>query len=61
MSDKEVAIETLRQLPEAATLEQISEEIAILSAIRKGERAGDAGRVIPHEVVRQKISSWISK
>jgi predicted transcriptional regulator len=61
MSDKDIAMETLRQLPEAATLEQISEEIAIMAAIRKGEEAADAGRVTPHEEVRRKIPSWISK
>ena len=61
MNDKEVAIETVRQMPEAVTLEQISEEIAILAAIRRGEDAADAGRVTPHEEVRKKLSSWISK
>jgi predicted transcriptional regulator len=61
MSDKEVVIETLRQMPEAATLEQISEEIAILAAIRRGEEAAEAGRVTHHEDVRQKLTSWISK
>jgi len=61
MSDKDVVIETVRQMPEVATLEQISEEIAILAAIRKGTEAADAGHVTPHEEVRQKIVSWISK
>ena len=61
MSDKEVVIETLRQMPEGATLEQISEEIAIMAAIRKGEEAADAGRVTRHEEVRQKLAAWISK
>jgi predicted transcriptional regulator len=61
MSDKDVVIETLRQMPEAATLEQISDEIAILAAIRKGEAAADAGQVTPHQQVRQKLASWISK
>lgn len=60
MSDKDVAIESLRRLPEAATLEQISEEFGMLSAIRKGERAADAGLVTPHLQVRQKIPAWIS-
>jgi predicted transcriptional regulator len=60
MSDKEVVIETIRQMPEVATLDQISEEIAILAAIRRGEEAADAGRVIPHEDVRRKLDSWIS-
>ena len=61
MSDKDVALETLRQLPEAATLEEISEEIAILAAIRRGEAAADAGQVTPHGEVRQKLAAWISK
>jgi predicted transcriptional regulator len=48
MSDKELVIEALRQLPEDVTLEAISEEIAILAAIRRGEEAADAGRVVVH-------------
>jgi predicted transcriptional regulator len=61
MSDKDVVIETVRQMPEVATLDQISEEIAILAAIRKGKAAADAGLVTPHEEVREKIASWISR
>ena len=60
MSDKDAVIETLRQMPELATLEEISEQIAILAAIRKGEEAADAGRVVPHGLVREKLASWIS-
>ncbi len=61
MSGKDIVIETIRQAPEIASLEQISEQIAILAAIRKGEEAADAGRVTPHEEVRQKLATWISK
>ncbi len=60
MNDKDVVIETVRKVPEAASLEQISEEIAILAALRRGEEAADAGRVMPHEEVRKKLASWIS-
>ena len=56
MTNKEVVIETVRKLPDDATLQQISEEIAILAAIRKGEEAADAGRVIPHEEVKKKLA-----
>jgi predicted transcriptional regulator len=61
MSDKDVVLETLQQMPEASTLEQISEEIDILAAISQGEMAAEAGQVTPHEEVRQKLASWISK
>jgi predicted transcriptional regulator len=61
MSDKDVVIEALRQMPEAATLEQISEEIAMLAAIRKGETAAEAGQVTLHEEVCHKLASWTFK
>jgi predicted transcriptional regulator len=61
MSDKEVVIEAIRQMPEVETLQQISEEIAILAAIRSGEQAADAGHVTPYEEARQRLASWISK
>ncbi len=54
-------METLGQMPDAATLEEIGEEIAILTAIRIGEAEADAGRVTPHEEVREKLLTWISK
>lgn len=61
MSDKDVVMETVRQMPETATAEQICEEIAIFAAIRRGEAAADSGQVTSHEEVRQKLASWISK
>jgi predicted transcriptional regulator len=61
MSNKEVVIEAVRQLPETVSIEEISEQIAILAAIRKGEEAADAGRVVPHEEVKKRFAQWISK
>ena len=57
MSDKQMALEALRQLPESVTLEQISEEIAILAAIRRGVADADAGRVVSHEEVQRRTTS----
>ena len=53
-------METLRQMPEVSTLEQISEKFAILAAIHKGEAAANAGQVTPHEEIRRKLSSGSS-
>jgi predicted transcriptional regulator len=61
MSSKELVIEAVRKLPEDATLDEICEEIAILAAIRRGEQAADAGHVTPHEEVKKRLASWISK
>jgi predicted transcriptional regulator len=61
MSNKEAAIEALRELPEEASFEDIIEHLATLAAIRRGEQDADAGRVIPHDEVKKRIASWISK
>ncbi len=59
-SEKQIALDALRQMPEAATLEQMSEELAILAAIRRGEDAADDGRVLTHEEVKRRSASWTS-
>ena len=61
MSDKETIIEAVRKLPETATIDDISEEVAILAAIRRGEKAADAGRVVPHDEVKRRVAAWKSK
>jgi predicted transcriptional regulator len=61
MSNKETVLEVLRRLPEDVTLEEISEEIAILAAIRKGQQDAEASRVIPHEEVEKRLASWNMK
>ena len=47
MSDKEIMIDLIRQLPEQASLEEIAEDVAILAAIRRGEEDADAGARSP--------------
>jgi len=61
VSDKQIALEALGRMPESVTLQQISEELAILAAIRRGEAAADAGRVLTHEEVKRRSASWTSK
>jgi len=60
-SQKQMALETLRQMPESATLQEISREIALLAAIRRGEDAAEAGRVLTHEEVKRRSAAWTSK
>lgn len=61
MTDKDLVMETLKKLPEEISIEQILEEIQILAAIRRGEQAADAGKVIPHEDVKKMVAAWTSK
>jgi predicted transcriptional regulator len=61
LTEKQVALEALGRMPESVTLQQISEELAILAAIRRGEAAADAGRVLSHEEVQRRSAAWTSK
>ncbi len=61
MTNKELVIETVRSPSETLTLDEISDEVALLAAIRKGEEAAEAGRVTPHEEVRRMVASWSTK
>ena len=53
MSDKEVAIKTISNLPENAFMEEIAEELQIMAAIRKGKADVKAGRVKSHAQVEK--------
>jgi len=61
MSDKQRVIDAVQRMSELATLEEISEAVAILAAIRRGEAAADAGQVVPHEEVKRRSAPWISQ
>jgi predicted transcriptional regulator len=61
LTEKQLALEMLRKMPESATLQEISEEIAIVAAIRRGEADADAGRVLSHEDVERRSAAWTSK
>ena len=57
MSNKEIAIEAIRQLPEHVTIE----EIALLAGIQRGLEDIKAGRNVPHDEVKKRLQTWITK
>ena len=61
MKDKELAIETISQLPEDSSMAEIAEEIQIMAALKKGKEDVKAGRVTPQQDVRKLFEAWISK
>ena len=61
MSDKEAAIEAIRKLPDTATMEEISEDVAILASLRRAKQASEAGKLVTHEEVKRRLASWTTK
>jgi predicted transcriptional regulator len=61
MSDKEMVMDVVRELPEESTLEEILEQVRILAALQRSAEDADAGRVISHEEVKKRAASWSTK
>jgi predicted transcriptional regulator len=60
MTNKEIAIKTIQQLPPDATWEDIQERISFVAGVRKGLRELDEGRGISHEEVKREFAEWLS-
>jgi len=61
MSDKELALESIRRLPADAKLETIAERLDFLAALRKGLDQIERGETVPHEEVKRQLATWLSK
>ena len=60
MSLKQNAIQVIGALPEDASYQAVSEELSILAALDEAEDDILHGRVISHDAVKHRFSSWIS-
>ncbi|HYJ07108.1 MAG TPA: hypothetical protein VEX43_18400 [Chthoniobacterales bacterium] len=58
MTDKQAVIDALQRLPEAASLDEITEELRIMAAIRRGRTDIAAGRSKSHEEAERLFESW---
>ena len=61
MSNKELIIDAVKDLPDSASLDEILEHLAILAAICQGQEDAKAGRVISHEEMKKQVASWTGK
>ena len=61
MSTKEIALDTIRGLPDHATWQEIEERIHFVAAIEKGLEDVRQGKVVPHEEVKAALQEWLSE
>lgn len=61
MTTKEMAIKTIQEMSDSASWVDIEERIRFLAAIEKGLEDIKAGKVIPHEDVKESLKQWLSE
>ncbi len=59
MKTKEAAIQSIRELPEDATWEDIQERINFMAGVRRGLHELDEGKGIAHDRVREEFAEWL--
>ena len=61
MSNREIAIDLIHQLPEDASLREMARELEFVAGVREGFAEIERGECLPAEEVRKLVPSWISK
>lgn len=61
MSQKELVIEAIQELPDNASMEQIADRVEFIAAIQKGIDDIERGDVISHEEVKKQLAAWLSE
>lgn len=61
MSDRDLVLEAVKEMPEQASFTQIVDELALLASVKKGMSQIERGEGLPHEQVVQRFNSWITK
>lgn len=56
-SEKQLALEALRSLPDDATLEDAIERLCFLAKVGEGLRQSEAGELIPQEEIKKQFAS----
>jgi predicted transcriptional regulator len=59
MTMKEKAIQAVQALPEDASIEDAMERLFLLAKVERGIRQADAGDLIPHEKVKERMAKWL--
>jgi predicted transcriptional regulator len=61
MTNKEMAIKTIQELPDSVSWADIEERIRFLAGIDKGLADIKSGRIVPHREVKESLKKWLSK
>ncbi|MEN6627696.1 MAG: hypothetical protein ABFD69_15835 [Candidatus Sumerlaeia bacterium] len=59
MTAKEKVIQTVQQLPDDASIEDVMERLLVLAKIERGLAQADRGETLSHEAVKNRMKKWL--
>jgi len=60
MTEKEMVLKTVGELPNDCSIDEIADRIKFLVAVQKGFDQLDCGEGIPHEEIKEQLASWLT-
>jgi predicted transcriptional regulator len=60
MTEKELVLDAISELPDEASLDEIAQRIEFMAAIQKGIDQLDRGEGIPHDEVKRQLATWLA-
>lgn len=59
MTAKEKVIQAVQALPDDASIEEAMARLLLLAKVEKGLRQADAGELLDHDVVKERMGKWL--
>ena len=59
MTTKERVLQTVKELPEDATVEDAMERLLLLAKVERGLLQADNGETISHQAVKDRMAKWL--
>lgn len=61
MSDRDLVLDAVKDMPATATMEQIVDELLLLDVVKKRLAQNPRGKGVPAEELLAQVSSWVTK
>ena len=60
MTQKEMVLDAIRELPDDASVREIADRLEFLAAIQVGLDELDRGEGVPHNEIKKRLASWLT-
>ncbi len=60
MTNKEIALKTIENLPDDASWDEIQDRINFVAAVRRGLQELNDGKEISHAQVKEEFAGWLT-
>lgn len=60
MTQKELVLDAIGELPDSASMDDIADRVDFLAAVQKGLDQLDRGEGIPHEEIKRHLATWLT-